>query len=91
MGNVAAGTSISQSSVISSTRRNRMMQEQIAKLEAEGMPPVDDENMAEGVIDLNVVKKKKTVAKEKKKLSPVRPIKTSQQEPQQPIKIITTE
>ena len=57
-----------------------MMQDQIAKLEGELMQqPVNDEIIAEGVIDLeveSVIKKKKTVAKEKKKLSPVRPLKT---------------
>ena len=45
-----------------------MMQDQIAKLEGELMQqPVNDEIIAEGVIDLeveSVIKKKKTVAKE---------------------------
>lgn len=52
-----------------------MMQDQIAKLE--GKLEMNDEIIAEGVIDLEVesVKKKKPAVKEKKKLSPVRPTK----------------
>ena len=51
------------------------MQDQIAKLE--GKLEMNDEIIAEGVIDLEVesVNKKKPAVKEKKKLSPVRPTK----------------
>ena len=56
------------------------MQDQIAKLE--GKLEMNDEIIAEGVIDLEVesVNKKKPAVREKKKLSPVRPTKT-QNEP----------
>ena len=52
-----------------------MMQDQISKLE--GKFEMNDEIIAEGVIDLEVesVVKKKPAPREKKKLSPVRPTK----------------